>query len=149
MIITLNTGPPSAPRIAIFDTTGISIVPEKAPTYCGARPHMAEITMPGGRKTSIARPRTSESMFAERGLLAGRYAEVLAEWEAALAVAVEKWEAVRAGWEAENYRQAAVWHGPRFVMDHEGNNHDLATFVHESPEEIAIGLRVSAAGGAL
>ena len=33
MVIVLHIGPKSAPKLALFDTTGISIVPEASPPY--------------------------------------------------------------------------------------------------------------------
>jgi hypothetical protein len=135
MILALHTGPKSAPQLALFDTTGIAIVACPPSTFMRARPEVGKVDLgkrfPGEGKPYMNRP------VPEHFLSAGQYEEVLAEWEASLAVEVAAWEAAKATWKDEHYRRALVGHGPRCTFDGDDHERHLWTPVHESPEEIA------------
>ena len=118
MLISLHTGPKSAPRLALFDTTGISIVHEATPEYPNKRPETV-----CGKYGRQNRPTEIDGD------------EAMAKFEVLLSAEVAAWEVARDSWLDGQYRNAAVYHGCRFVGYGE-NCDDAAVYVHETVEEI-------------
>lgn len=140
MILALHTGPKSAPKLALFETTGLGVAFSET-TYTRPQPTAPRDPHSATRGTQT-RPDPTWPRYTDGGRFS--FAEELAAWEAALAAEVAEWHTWRDTHLDKYHQNAVVWHGTRWVGVGEGME-DAATPVHESPEEILALIR--AAGG--
>ncbi len=136
MILKLHTGPKSSPRLALFDTAGISILAAETPAF-REEPDAPWDRKPDSRHPSgskAPRPNPDGAYYRTHG--ADSYEEDLAEWTAELATVRAEWATERDAHNDARYRNAVVWHGCRYVCAGMEGTDDVSTDVHETPAEI-------------